>query len=675
MRKGRYVTSSPDIITETIRAPSMSALVSIPWQNQDFFKDSFNSLPNYFRSITQAIPANPETQAIANVPLGLVIEPGNLDEVPLFDFSKSEIPRCSNCDAYMSCFCSISHNNKSWTCGVCGAQTKFGENTNFDFLQKHLQMHVYDMQAPSVYITKPQVMRSFCFIIDTSYEAVRSGFTKVFVNSIKSSLSSLSPYTCISIITCGSFASIFDIHGMKESVILEPNEFLATPKYVTFLKDDLENINKVLDIIAEKQPDGPGNCFGSALTIASTTLKIFGGVIIGSCCCCPSIGPYAVRARSTGTQESEVSLFHLPGDEAGIKYRNIALQMNRRAISLNLFSFAREHSEISCAGIACGLTGGRCFYYKEFDPAQIHADVFVTMSEKYRWHCSMKLRCSDGIEVDKTYGNMTNHNDTILFPVLSNKSALIFGLNVKKPIKKAIFQAAMLWTHSPSKRYVRVFNFSLPVISDPNVISKGIDEVALSSLIIKSAAVSILNFGGLRTAKDAQERVHDMIKRGSKFHSFYHILHSLVTSSFLNDVRPIRTDERMAEILNLRIMRPLECILTFYPRLINIETNEILPLRVESIQNGVFALMDAQRITVWASKGEKEASLNAMLNEDGTPKEHLDTILKSLMTEIGHFMYVKYLASEEGTNSALSKMCDNCTAPYFDDWLQNILKY
>ena len=699
MKSGKYFQvnypESPKIPIIPMINPSHLSNVIFPWGNSNFNKEITNNLPNYFRSVTQAIPSSPDIAAISKIPLALVIEPGNVSNVPLFDFSQSHIPRCNKCEGYLSCFCSLSSNKREWVCGLCGSKNKFEGDVNVDFLQNHLTNSVYDMQAPFEYVQKSQIMKSFCFIIDISYEAVSTGFTKQFIESIKTSLTTLADNTCITIICCGNFASIYDVYSMREHVILEPNDFIATANFICWKKDKIENILAILDLIAKKEPSGRGNCFGSALTVASSALRVYGGVIVASCCACPSLGPYALTQRITIPQNgfspinlndisnnqndsnlpSEVSLFHLSSiDDSGTKYRKLALKMNQRAISLHLFTLPHDHIELPVAALACGLTGGRCFYYRELDPAQLHSDIFLTLSDKYRWHCSMKLRCSDGIVIDKTYGNVINHNDTLMFPVLASKSTLTFGLQVTKPITKAIFQAALLWTHSPSKRYIRVMNFSIPVSSENSVITHQIDEIALSALFIKSAAVSILNFGGQRTSNDLEALLRNIVKRGANFHSFYHIIHGLVNHPLLKYRSPYLTDRRMADILNIRIMSAVECALTVYPKLVNIETKETLPLRAENIENGVFALMDSYKIVVWGSKGEKEEIAKSLFTDDlMTPKDELGTITNQMMEITQHYMNVKYMTSEEGYKYALQRMVDNNpNVQNFDEWIQRV---
>lgn len=646
-----------------------------PWENQKLTEPTFNNFPSYFRSFTQALPNTPELERECLMPLGFVIEPGKVADVPLIDYSKTDVPRCSKCQGFLSCFCTISADRMSWKCGICGNVSNFSDRFLRNYVKlNEMECSVYDIKVPRSYANRPQGMKSFLFLIDISKEAILSGFTSQFIETIESCLDNIPNSTSVAIVTSGKFVSVYDIKNMRESVIPDPAGFVGTPNYIPLISEVRDQIKEILNKIKSKISTDNGNCYLNALTVAGSLLRVYGGIIVSSCAGIPSNGSLAIKSRLIDKPNAtEVELLNISvGDELGEKITELALKLNRRGISVHLFSYSKQHTELAMLGAICSLTGGKCYYYKEFDPVKFNTDVHRTLTDRYKWNSSMKFRCSPGIHIRKTFGSLTNQNETAYFPVLTSDAAITFALTLTSPITTACFQAALVWSLCPKQCFVRVFNFKLPVSSSLSVIMRNIDETAMTAFFAKHSVTCLMNNGNRKASSELIWLMTELAKRGAEFHSIYYLIHALTNNPVLTNVMHEYIDERMANILNIRMMSAIDCLLFIYPRLINLENQEVLRLKKESISHGIFALHEFNRIVVWGypeSNGEKASKL-VFENE----KQFVE-LTKNMMSLSGKYLPIELMNSKEGNEYALHQMHEDCHYLTFDSFITMLQKH
>lgn len=657
-------------IIPNISSPQGSNSI-FPWGIENFADKTCCNLPTYFRSFTQAIPNSPEVAALTKAPVGLIIQPGKVNNIPLTDLSESTVPRCSRCSAYVSCFCKVDDKKRRWTCALCGNSTPFPDK--FTEIPRNLLTNcVYDVKAPQEFIQKPQIMPSFLFIIDLSCEAIDSGFTAQFIRSVKASVEQVPDFTNVCVITMGMYASIYDIKTCKEAIIVDPEEYVVSPNFIVKLSDYRQEFYHLLDIISKKTSNTRGNCLGSALKVAESALRVYGGVIVAGTCTTPSLGPFAIFNRLYAKDDvSEVKLLHLPTISNGQKYREIALKMNRRASSLHLFVYSETYSEVPISGLACGLTGGKCYYYKKFDPAQLHTDLFCTITGQYFWHASMRLRASEGLQLVMMIGNMTSYNEGLSISVMPVNSSLTFGLKVLRPITDAKFQAGFLYTATPGKRILRVFNFELPVSGDPSVLQHGYDEAALGAFFLKTMAMNTLNVGARRSAELASEDFKTLVSRNSKFKALPHIMFGALRNKIFTEPPLDNIDFKMSMIINLRMTSVAESVLIAYPMLFDVIHRKILPLRQDQIREGIFALGRYNNVNLWCTSDEYHQQMMSLLDQNGEPKGVLADFVNNLRDMTGKYLRVIVTPYKENKDFIDSFMIETVSNPDFDTWIQS----
>ncbi|KAK8893671.1 hypothetical protein M9Y10_022098 [Tritrichomonas musculus] len=567
-----------------------------PWGNPKLLnplpQDGVTPLPQYFRTTVTHFPLTKSTADQCYVPLAVTINPSQVVDVPVIDYSQSVIPRCQRCRSYLSPYSQMMPNGLSWKCPFCQAVTQFQTSFTNTSSERSTEFvcPVYDMLAPSAYYAKPKAGPSFVVVADLSLEAITSGFTFQLLTSFKASLDSIDPDTYIGLITMSNVLTFYDFSRNTEFIISDLSEPCIPDSPLTLLKNCKEELIQEIDSILERIQQGAfttnGNCLGSALELAEKAMKEFGGILILSAVGYPTFGPHAVKER---TSDKELTLLKLPEDGSCKFYRDIGFRLNRASVSVHLFSLKsvnQKMNDLSIISVPCGLTGGTCYYYKQFDPTQLHNDLFVTFTSEYLWDSSMRLRCSAGVKVNYIFSNCTIRDETSYYPVMSPHNTMTYELLVESDIKSknALFQAAALWTNAKRERRIRIFTFAIPTTNLSTVVKTTIDEAAMATYLIKRASVQVLQKGSLEASDSLRKSLNSLnsvagansAPNSSSFESLYHLAHSMFASKLLRqfNANPIDyVDDRFLNVIKVRAISMVNALLYLYPRMIAVDAS------------------------------------------------------------------------------------------------------
>ena len=600
--------------------------ITVPWTDNKLLEGAAlpdgRKFPPYFRSTTTVIPSSKEVMDNAGVPIGLMVNSASVTDVPVLNYSTSSVPRCSKCAAYLSPYTTALADGRTYICPMCQTKNVLPSTdiTNQIPLQQRPELTnlVYDIMAPRPYIAMPYITASFCFIVDTSAPALQSGFTQQFLTSIKASIANLPENTRITIMTMSHIVTVFDFRNMTEFIIGDLTDMDLQFPYVPMLSECREQINLAIDLLINKQPEYDTNCFGSALEAAEKLMFSIGGVVVAGVYGRPQYGPRLVPPREITPQTQETDLIHLPKGDSCKFYRDISFRLNRAACSVNLFCCSADNkADIAVIGVPCGLTGGVCKYYGQFDEVaavKLHNDLYDVITQEYNYNCTLRLRCSEGIKLIRPQGTFSIQNkDLISYPILSPHNATCFELSIETPLnyKNAYFQLAMLWTTKEMVRMIRIFTFSLPVSSDVNMIRSYIDEGAILCYLTKRAVLDNLTVGPINSLQNFKKEVTKLVSRSVPFESFYYLSHALSVSPLLIQRHPMGVDGRMATIITCRQASIVNLCLMFYPRFFATDTN-VGPLALTSNsfgQGSVFLVHMIDKIIIWVSEGATQEYL------------------------------------------------------------------
>lgn len=598
-------------IPQRQQAPTKNII--FPWGNPKLLnplpQDGMTPLPPYFRTTVSQFPSTKAAAEQSNIPLGIIINPSQVDDVPLIDYSQSDIQRCQRCSSFLSTYSEVTPDGAHWKCPFCQAVSQLEHNYTNSGSQRSTEFicPVYDMIAPQKFLYKDKIQPSFVVVIDLSVEAIQTGFTPQFLNSFKASLDSIDPLTNIGLITMSNRLVFYDFSRGTEFIITDLSDVAIPSCPMVPIQQCKEDVISVIDNLLANIQAGVynthGNCLGSALQLAQQAMIENGGVLLLSAAGHPTIGPHAIKARAS---DDEAQLTSFP-QESSKFYRDIGFMLNHSSISVHLFCIkppTQKYCELSIISVPCGLTAGACHYYTSFDPIQLHNDIFSTLSSQYLWDSAMKLRCSSGVKMNFVYSNCSIRHDTSYYPVLSAHNSIMYDLKVESDLKakNVMFQAAVLWTNNRKQRIIRVFNFALPATDQPALVKSSLDEAALATYFLKRASIRVLQKG----SKDAFDFVRNNFTTLCSsvmsqpnipaFESLYHLIHSILASPIVRQI-PNKSpydviDTRIANIVTARALSLTSALLYLYPRMIAVDASF---LSFDSSTNSFF--YDENKIT------------------------------------------------------------------------------
>ncbi|XP_021924342.1 protein transport protein Sec24C-like isoform X2 [Zootermopsis nevadensis] len=171
----------------------------LPLATRFFTQDEISASRRYIRSTMYNIPSGMETMEEVAVPFGIVVSPlaqtSCAEDLPLI-INMGEIGpvRCNRCEAYMCPFMKFIDEGRCFRCCFCKATTKVPqwyfkhlENRHLPVARPELKRAAYEFVATeddcrNKTFPKPPAL---IFLIDVSYNSVKSGLLKLLCDEIK----------------------------------------------------------------------------------------------------------------------------------------------------------------------------------------------------------------------------------------------------------------------------------------------------------------------------------------------------------------------------------------------------------------------------------------------------------------------------------------------------------
>lgn len=134
------------------------------------------------------------------------------------------------------------------------------------------------------------------------------------------------------------------------------------------------------------------------------------------------------------------------------------------------------------------------FYYPNFraprDVLKLSSEIAHSVRRETGYHATMKIRCSNGLQVAAYHGNFLHHvfgTDLELGSIDADKAiSAVFTYDGKLDSKlDAHFQAALLYTTAGGQRQVRCINIVAAVSEGGMETMKSIDHDAVLNVLAK----------------------------------------------------------------------------------------------------------------------------------------------------------------------------------------------
>ncbi|XP_015721992.1 protein transport protein Sec24C isoform X4 [Coturnix japonica] len=466
-------------------------------------KDQGNASPRYIRCTSYNIPCTSDMAKQSQVPLAAVIKP--LATLPpeetlpyLVDHGESGPVRCNRCKAYMCPFMQFIEGGRRFQCCFCSCVTEVpahyfqhldhtGKRVDF-YDRPELSLGSYEFLATVDYCKNNKFPSppAFIFMIDVSYNAVKSGLVRLICEELKSILDYLPREGNMeeSAIRVGfvTYNKVLHFYNVKSS-LAQPQMMVVSDvadMFVPLLDGFLVNVNESRTVITSLLDQIP-----EMFADTRETETVFGPVI--------QAGLEALKAAECA---GKLFIFHtsLPIAEAPGKlknrddkklintdkektlfqpqtsfYNNLAKDCVAQGCCVDLFLFPNQYLDVATLGVVTYQTGGSIYKYAYFqleaDQDRFLNDLRRDVQKEVGFDAVMRVRTSTGIRATDFFGAfyMSNTTDVEMAGLDCDKTITVEFKHDDKLSEDsgALLQCALLYTSCAGQRRLRIHNLSL----------------------------------------------------------------------------------------------------------------------------------------------------------------------------------------------------------------------
>uniref|UniRef100_A0A7M4E8Y1 SEC24 homolog C, COPII coat complex component n=1 Tax=Crocodylus porosus TaxID=8502 RepID=A0A7M4E8Y1_CROPO len=510
-------------------------------------KDQGNASPRYIRCTSYNIPCTSDMAKQSQVPLAAVIKPLAMlptEETPpyLVDHGESGPIRCNRCKAYMCPFMQFIEGGRRFQCCFCSCVTEVpphyfqhldhtGKRVDF-YDRPELSLGSYEFLATVDYCKNNKFPDppAFIFMIDVSYNAVKSGLVRLICEELKSLLDYLPRGGNLeeSAIRVGfvTYNKVLHFYNVKSS-LAQPQMMVVSDvadMFVPLLDGFLVNVNESRAVITSLLDQIP-----EMFADTRETEMVFAPVI--------QAGLDALKAAECA---GKLFIFHtsLPIAEAPGKlknrddkklintdkektlfqpqtnfYSNLAKDCVAQGCCVDLFLFPNQYLDVATLGVVTYQTGGSIYKYSYFQvrtslgqSERFLNDLRRDVQKEVGFDAVMRVRTSTGIRATDFFGAfyMSNTTDVELAGLDCDKTITVEFKHDDKLSEDsgALLQCALLYTSSAGQRRLRIHNLSLNCCTQLADLYRNCETDTLINYLAKYAYRGVLN-NPVKTVRDA----------------------------------------------------------------------------------------------------------------------------------------------------------------------------
>ncbi|NWR14673.1 SC24C protein, partial [Emberiza fucata] len=507
-------------------------------------KDQGNASPRYIRCTSYNIPCTSDMAKQSQVPLAAVIKP--LATLPpeetlpyLVDHGESGPVRCNRCKAYMCPFMQFIEGGRRFQCCFCSCVTEVpphyfqhldhtGKRVDF-YDRPELSLGSYEFLATVDYCKNNKFPSppAFIFMIDVSYNAVKSGLVRLICEELKSLLDYLPREGNMeeSAIRVGfvTYNKVLHFYNVKSS-LAQPQMMVVSDvadMFVPLLDGFLVNVNESRTVIASLLDQIP-----EMFADTRETETVFAPVI--------QAGLEALKAAECA---GKLFIFHtsLPIAEAPGKlknrddrklintdkektlfqpqtsfYNNLAKDCVAQGCCVDLFLFPNQYLDVATLGVVPYQTGGSIYKYAYFqletDQYRFLSDLRRDVQKEVGFDAVMRVRTSTGIRATDFFGAfyMSNTTDVEMAGLDCDKTITVEFKHDDKLSEDsgALLQCALLYTSCAGQRRLRIHNLSLNCCTQLADLYRNCETDTLINYLAKYAYRGVLS-SPVKTVRDA----------------------------------------------------------------------------------------------------------------------------------------------------------------------------
>ncbi|KAF6111285.1 SEC24-like protein C, COPII coat complex component [Phyllostomus discolor] len=506
-------------------------------------KDQGNASPRYIRCTSYNIPCTSDMAKQAQVPLAAVIKP--LARLPpeeaspyVVDHGESGPLRCNRCKAYMCPFMQFIEGGRRFQCCFCSCINDVPPQyfQHLDHTGKRvdaydrpeLSLGSYEFLATVDYCKNNKFPSppAFIFMIDVSYNAIRSGLVRLLCEELKSLLDFLPREGGAeeSAIRVGfvTYNKVLHFYNVKSS-LAQPQMMVVSDvadMFVPLLDGFLVNVNESRAVITSLLDQIP-----EMFADTRETETVFAPVI--------QAGMEALKAAECA---GKLFLFHtsLPIAEAPGKlknrddrklintdkektlfqpqtgaYQTLAKECVAQGCCVDLFLFPNQYVDVATLSVVPQLTGGSVYKYACFqvenDQERFMSDLRRDVQKVVGFDAVMRVRTSTGIRAIDFFGAfyMSNTTDVELAGLDGDKTVTVEFKHDDRLNEEsgALLQCALLYTSCAGQRRLRIHNLALNCCTQLADLYRNCETDTLINYMAKFAYRGVLN-SPVKTVRD-----------------------------------------------------------------------------------------------------------------------------------------------------------------------------
>ncbi|XP_019239290.1 PREDICTED: protein transport protein Sec24-like At4g32640 [Nicotiana attenuata] len=490
-------------------------------------RDTGNCSPRFMRCTLNQIPCTVDFLTTSAMPWALLVQPLALphpseEPLPVVDFGESGPVRCSRCKGYINPFVKFIDQGRRFICNLCGHTDETprdyhcnlgpdGRRRDADE-RPELCRGTVEFVATKEYMVRDPMPAVYFFLIDVSMNAIQTGATAAACSAISQVISDLpeGPRTLVGVAT---FDSTIHFYNLKRALqqplmlIVPDVQDVYTPLQTDVIVQ-LSECRQHLELLLESIPTMFQNnrtadsAFGAAVKAAFLAMKSTGGKLLVFQSVLPSTGIGALSAReaegrtNVSAAEKEAHKLLQPADKT---LKTMAIDFAEYQVCVDVFLTTQSYVDIASISVIPKTTGGQVYYYFPFsalaDSAKLYNDLRWNITRPQGFEAVMRVRCSQGIQVQEYSGNYCKRIPTdVDLPAIDCDKTIMVTLKHDDKLQdgsECSFQSAVLYTTIDGQRRIRVSTLALPCTTLLNNMFRSADLDTQFACILKQAASEV----------------------------------------------------------------------------------------------------------------------------------------------------------------------------------------
>uniref|UniRef100_A0A672J719 SEC24 homolog D, COPII coat complex component n=1 Tax=Salarias fasciatus TaxID=181472 RepID=A0A672J719_SALFA len=629
-------------------------------------QDQGNASPRFIRCTTYSLPCTADLAKQCQVPLASIIKPfASLpkNEAPLYvvDHGETGPVRCNRCKAYMCPYMQFIDGGRRFQCGFCNCVNEvpvfyfqhldhMGRRVDF-YERPELSLGSYEFVATMDYCKNNKAPNppAYIFMIDVSYNNIKSGLVKLICDELKTLLEKLprdegmesSPIK-VGFVTYNKILHFYNVKSalaQPQMMVVSDTAEMFVPLLDGFLvnyQDSRAVIYNLLDQIPDMFADTNESetVFAPVIQAGVEAFKAAecsGKLFIFHSSMPTAEAPGKLKNRDDKklvNTEKEKTLFQ----PQKAVYEQLSKDCVMHGCCVDLFLFPSQYVDLASMADVPSHTGGSVYKYNNFqvetDGEHFLRDLRKDVQKSLGFDAIMRVRTSTGFRATDFFGaiHMNNTTDVEMAAVDCDKAVTVEFKHDDNLSEEngALIQCALLYTTINGQRRLRIHNVSLNCSSQLSELYKSCETDSLINFFAKSAYRAILNQPVKNVREILVNQTAHMLACYRKncaspsaasqlilpdpMKVFPVYMNSLMKTAPLVGSTELPTDDRAQLRLSVMAMGVEDTQLLLYPRLIplhNVDvSSEGLPAAVRCSEerladSGVFLLENGHFMFLW----------------------------------------------------------------------------